>query len=420
MTSIDARDAVARNGHLLAALARELGSAYVYDLDAMRENARAVRRSFPSASVYYALKANPLQELVELFAQEVRGFEIASAGELEYLLERKVAGNRIIFAGPAKSVDEITLALANNVRALHVESRRELMMASRAKQVSRAKTILAVRVNTLAGIDAPFDQMVGGSSRFGIDQESLSDLVDADELAVVEGLHVYEASQIRDWISLVAHFEQTLSLARDLVACLGRKLRYINIGGGFGVRHAASDPVLEIAQLGSWLETALVENVLARGGEIAIELGRYLTAPYGVLVTSVRESKVSRGVRFVLTDCGYNSFLRPMLTGEPHELIPLDLIPLDVGSSSMPDKGGDVIVGGPLCTAADTFGTVPSWSPLVGDPVAIANAGAYGWSMSPHFFLGHPMVAEAVIEDHSIRVVRRRVGASEYLSLGRV
>jgi diaminopimelate decarboxylase len=402
------RALVSEHHALLDRIAAEVGSAYVYDLDAMRRHAADLRVRFAPARIYYAIKANPLQEVVHALEGVLDGVEIASEGELAYVRDLGIGPERILFGGPAKRPAAVAEAIRSGVRAIHLDSLDELQYARAARRASQS-TRLAIRVNTRTGVDAPFDNMVGGASRFGVDEELLDVLATSGELAGVDGIHVYSGSQIRDWNALAKQFRHTVGVKHDLHRSLGT-LRYVNFGGGFGVPHSTNDIELDVGRLAVRLKDAIRDLALPTDGEAAIELGRYLTAPFGVLVTTVRAGKTSRGRRYALLDCGYNGFIRPMLTGENHQIHPL-------GSDAAADTV--TVVGGPLCTPTDTFGELPGWLPEQGQAVAVEQAGAYGWSMSPHFFLGHPTAAEVVLENGTYRVVRERLDPIEYMSLGR-
>lgn len=404
---LNAYSIIERRSKILGEVSTRLGSAYVYDLDAIRGSTLTLKNLFRPIKIYYSIKANPLAEIVKMLNSQLDGVEIASGGELAYALSIGVSPQRIIFAGPAKSETEIRTAADIFIHAIHAESGEQLRLC---QAFRRPGTRVALRVNTPHGVGAPYDNMVGGSSRFGIDQEIIMDMAWSGKLAGVDGLHIYSGSQVRSSDAIIGQVTVAARLFTDIQQALGHPLSYLNIGGGFGVRHQAADAELRLEPIAEALH-GMCGRFADGDVEVALELGRYLTAEHGVLVTFVREVKVSRGVTFALVDCGYNGFLRPSLTQENHDIIPLDPRPAEAAAA--------VVVGGPLCTASDTYGVVRGWQPRVGEPVALLLAGAYGWSMSPHFFLGHSTPAEVIIKDDSIRVVRDRVGPLTYMNLGR-
>jgi diaminopimelate decarboxylase len=409
----DSADAHAR-AELLRTAAHELGSAYVYDLDAMRLHAERLRMTLAPAAIYYAVKANPLPEVVLALDEVLDGVEVASIGELRYVHEIGVSLDRIIFGGPVRTAHDLDEAVRIGVHAIHLDSVAELD-AVRPALVRSHGTRIAVRINTATGVNAPFDNMVGGSSRFGVDEEILVSLSRGGLLDGVDGIHLYSGSQLRRWQSIAGQFGEAARIAETL-ANSGIAVKYVNLGGGFGVPHKPSDEVLNVPLLAAAFRAAKSTfPAPTQEGEFTFELGRYLTAPFGTLVTTVRAVKVSRGITYALTDCGYNAFIRPMLTSEEHEILPLT----PRSRRLRDDDISETVVGGPLCTPTDTFGRVGGWSPRVGEVIAINNAGAYGWSMSPHYFLAHQTVAETVIDGGALRVVRDRVTPTDYMRIGR-
>lgn len=131
-------------------------------------------------------------------------------------------------------------------------------------------------------------------------------------------------------------------------------------------------------------------------------------------MTTVRAVKASRGTTFVMTDCGCNGFLLPVLTGQPHTVFRLA-----PHVTAEEEHGPPAMVGGPLCIPIDTIAQTWGWNPAEGQHLAIPNAGAYGWSLSPQFFQGQPTIAEAVLDRAELRVVRHPVPPTTYLKLGR-
>lgn len=387
----------------LAELARNHSPAYVYALDAIRDNAHRLVSTFVGAGIYYAMKANPLAEVVRALAAIVAGVEVASIGELEYATSLGVPAQRLILTGPAKSAEEITTAVRTGIGTLNIESIRELRLAAAVKRQTASPTRLAIRVDS------------GSSpSRFGFDAESLPAIAKEPAMAAVRGLHVYAETQVLDVDQLERQFSRTIALAERFEAISGVRLEQLNVGGGFGVPHLPGQAELDTAEVARRLRRLISSASLSAGMQMIIEPGRYLTAPYGALVTTVRAVKASRGTSFVLTDCGCNGFLLPVLTGQPHPV--LRLAPHVAAEEERPEPA---IVGGPLCIPIDTIAQTSEWSAAEGQHLVIPNVGAYGWSLSPQFFQGQPTIAEAVLDGGELRVVRNPVPPTTYLRLGR-
>jgi len=389
----------------LAGVARQHGSAYVYDLDAARDRIIDLKQRLNGVSIYYAMKANPLRELIKLYAEFADGIEVASFGELEYAIACGAPADKIVFASPAKTEREVCRSIELGIRALHIETVDEFRTAHLVRQACYSGTLLVLRVNTDVGVQAPLEQMAGGASRFGIDEAVVFAPASRNLVQFSDGIHVYAGSQLREASIVIGQFERTLRVAQRVARIKRQRLKYINFGGGFGVPHQGDDLELDVGSIACWFTE---RQPSAR--EIAIELGRYLVSEIGVFVTTIRSVKRSHERIFASTDCGFNGFLRPAFTGDHHEVV------LIAGGEEGPD---DVAVSGPLCTPLDSFGVIRGCEVRTGDVVAVLNAGAYGWSMSPHFFLGHHTPAEVVIDAGRPVVVRNRVNPLHYFDLGR-
>ncbi|MEV0676067.1 alanine racemase [Actinosynnema sp. NPDC050436] len=428
---------VAARRDLLRQVAAEFGSAYVYDLDLVRSNAAAVRAALAPVQLCYVVKANPLHEVVLALDDVLDGVAVTSPGELRHVRELGVAPERVTFGGPVPTPADVARAVRWGVRAVHLASAADLAPARAARDAAGTGTALALRVDPAGGAlpadpvrgAVPGDPVrgavppdpvgravpadpAGAPSRFGVAEEALPGLAERGLLDAVQGVHVHAGSRLRDWAVVARRSAHLARIAGSLAARLGRPLDHVGLGGGFGVRHPTDGRVLELDRLSPALRGLPTAFPLSPGGKAVLELGRYLVAPGGVLVTAVVGERWSRGTRFVFTDCGHHGFPVPSPTGGPHRVVPLDDRPFD-------RTAPPVVVCGPLSAPADEFGVVRGWAPRPGDAVAVCDAGAYGYSMSPQFFLSRRTPAEVVVEHGRARLVRERIDPGDYLSWGR-
>jgi len=295
--------------------------------------------------------------------------------------------------------------------AINVESFRELERIVRISKLVGVPARVALRINTSAGLSKAgmgsagplHEQMAGGPSKFGIDEEKLEQLprfLKEPGIDVV-GIHIYTASQILDPEEVIANAERTAAAARHVEKLTGRELMSIDFGGGLGVPHYDDERSLDLSTLG-----AEVERIFApfkeQGTRLMLELGRYLVSECGVYVTRVLELKESRGERYIITDGGINQFVRPALMKVNHQAAIINRLDSPSGVKAK--------VGGPLCTPIDIVSNeidAPEGT-AIDDLVGIMNAGAYGYSMSPQLFLSHPSPAEVLVLDGRVITVRRR------------
>jgi diaminopimelate decarboxylase len=385
---------------------------YVYDAGMIRDRVEAVRSAFPSFDVFYSVKANPSLALLGLLRSLGAGAETASAGELFLAKEALYDPLDIVFAGPGKTDRELEEAILSRIFAINVESLRELERTARIARLLGVPARVALRINTAAGLSKTgggsagplHEQMAGGPSKFGIDEEKLPQLeehLDRKALEVV-GIHVYTASQILDAGEVVENARRAVAAAEHVESVTGEAFPAVDFGGGFGVPHYQDESPLDLPALGAQVEDVFRPYVSGRDTRLILELGRFLVSECGVFVSRVIELKESRGERFVITDGGINQFLRPVLMKVNHEARVVNRLEAPASGAAK--------VAGPLCTPIDVTSReieTPEGIAL-GDLVGIFNAGAYGYSMSPQLFLSHPTPVEVLILDGEMSAARKR------------
>jgi diaminopimelate decarboxylase len=364
----------------LDAIAAEIGTpVYVYSAGAMRERLRAYQAAFADrpALFCFAVKANSNLAVIRTLAGAGAGADTVSGGEIERALAAGVPPSKIVFAGIAKTDDEIRMALRQGIMQLNVESVPELLRVSAVASELETTAPVAFRINP--DVDAgTHDKISTGrkEDKFGIPLGDAAALYSmAAGLPGVEaiGLHLHIGSQITSLEPFALAYARAVDLFKTIRAS-GVPLRRLDLGGGFGIRYRDEEPVPPEAL------AALVKH-LTEGldVELVFEPGRALVAEAGALVASVIYSKESAGRRFVVLDAGMNALIRPALYGAWHEVLPLHEPP-----PSTPLLPMDVV--GPICESSDVFGR-DRLLPLLdsGDRLAFLSAGAYGAVMASHY-----------------------------------
>ena len=357
---------------------------FVYDRALIAARIAEVRAALNGVALHYAIKANPLPELVAWMTGQVDGLDVASGGELALALASGADPATIGFAGPGKTDAELSAAIAAGVK-LHVESAGELerIAALGGREV-------ALRLNPAFELKGSGMRMGGRASPFGIDAEDAPAVAArAAALGVrVSGLHVYAGSQTLSAAAVIEAQAATLALAAEFVAATGVRLDTLNLGGGFGIPYFDKDLPLDLHAVGEALTAALATRPPAlRDTQIIVELGRYLVGEAGVYLTRVVDVKSSRGQAFVVVDGGLHHQLAA--SGNFGTVIRRNY-PLANASRYGEPAAITADVVGCLCTPLDRLGekvALPATQP--GDLIAIFMAGAYGASASPAAFLGH-------------------------------
>jgi diaminopimelate decarboxylase len=383
----------------LADIAAAVGTpCYVYAGSAMRARAAAFRDAFKAerALFCYAVKANSNLAVIRLFANEGLGADTVSGGEIARALEAGVPPGRIVYAGIAKTDDEIRMALATGILQFNVESAQELCRIA--------------ELATAMGVTAPVASTGRRHDKFGIPYEEAPALYRlAAELAGIDpvGVHLHIGSQI----GRLEPFELAYRRGAELFTSLradGIPLRRLDLGGGFGVRYL-DEPRVEAQAL-----AALVRRVTAGiDCELLFEPGRALVAEAGVIVASVIYLKQSGGRRFLVLDSGMHVLVRPAMYGAHHPVLPVREPAAHTELLAM-----DVV--GPICESSDILGRDRMLPELAaGDLVAITGAGAYGAVMASHYN-SRPSAAEVMVEGERFAVIRSSVGVERQFADERI
>ena len=394
--SVPIREIVARSGT----------PAYVYDADVMRRIYRGLADVLAGfAHIHYSVKANPHPAVIRLFVEEGAGVEIASVGEYRAALRAGAAPETILFAGPGKRLSELEEVTSNGIGEIHIESIEEI---DRLKNLGRPVRA-SLRINPVPSVQAGAMRMGGKPTAFGFDEEDLETAVKAVAGASnidLVGVHIYGGTQILDAQALVQQWRHAIDIASRTARLIGTPLATIDLGGGLGVPYYAGEEQLDLDVIASAtlsLAEGLKTERLLSDTKVIIEPGRFLTGPAGVYVSEVNAVKMSRGVRFLVTDGGMHHHLAA--SGNLGQVIKRSY-PV-VAATRMCDRNlSPAIVAGPLCTPLDVIGRDVMLPDLAaGDYVAVLQSGAYGLTASPANFLSHPPPAEVIVERGSFRIL---------------
>lgn len=383
-----------RMAAVLAAI--EATPAFVYDLCVVRDKVSQLRKALPdSVGIHYAMKANPMPEMVSAMVPLVDGIDIASGGELR--VARSSGAKHISFAGPGKRDSELEAAITAQV-TINLESEGE---ASRALAIANHLGVaprLAVRVNPDFSLKGSGMKMGGGAAAFGVDSEHVVPLVKRLLAASADwrGFHIFAGSQALDSEAIADTQAATLALAGRLADQVGAEPPLVNIGGGFGIPYFANERPVDLDLIGRRLgeELAQRHNSLTNS-RFAVELGRWLVGECGIYLSRVIDRKMSRGDTFLVTDGGLHHQLAA--SGNFGTVVRRNY-PIAVADKTDAPATETVNVVGCLCTPLDKLGDQVSLPHAnVGDVIAVFMAGAYGATASPASFLGHGPAQEAII-----------------------
>jgi len=399
----------------LPRLAERFGTPlYVYSASAIRERLRIFDRAFGKAphTVCYSVKANSNLAILRLLAGMNCGFDVVSGGELERVLRaNRRAAKKVVFSGVGKTRDEMRAALKAGILLFNVESESELWAlaecAGHAKQTAR----VALRVNPDVPANThPYISTGLHQHKFGIpmgDARALYAQASGTRYLKIAGVSVHIGSQITD----VKPFEAAMERVAELVAQLredGHRIDYVDAGGGLGIAYddpGSPDFTGYVAEYAG----AILRPLRGLKVHLLLEPGRSIVGPAGVLLTRVLYKKSNNGKKFLVVDAAMNDLLRPSLYDAYHAITPVEV------EAKFPAPPETVDIVGPVCETGDFFARGRELPPTKeGDLLAILDAGAYGMVLASNYNT-RPRPAEVLVEDKSVRVVRRRETVADLL-----
>lgn len=383
---------------------------YCYSAAAIRHNYQSYADQFkPEHSlICYAIKANSNQSIIGLLAEMGAGADVVSEGELRRALLAGIPANKIVYSGVAKTANEMRFALQQDILQFNVESEQELELLNRVALAEGKQAPVAFRINP--DIDARTHIKIStgkASNKFGIPaSRAHKSYARAAELPGirVQGIDVHIGSQLTE----LEPFEQAFRCLAGLTVDLrkrGHDISILDIGGGLGIPYDENDP--QPPELKDY--AALAHHILGSlGCRILVEPGRSMVGNTGILLSEVIYIKQGEQDRFLIIDAGMNDLLRPSMYDAFHEILP-------TRPSGAATHTYQIV--GPICETGDTFAHNRKLAVMNnGDLIAIMNAGAYGAVMASTYNT-RPLVPEVMVDDASIKVIRKRPGYDEMINL---
>ena len=372
---------------------------FAYDRTLLMERMALLRSTLPTGvELGYAVKANPMPAIVQQLSGLVDSFDVASVGEMKVALDTPIPASRVSFAGPGKTPAELGQAIAAGV-TIEIESETEAARVAQIGERLGVRPRVAVRVNPDFRVKGSGMRMGGGAQQFGVDAERVPALLNTLAVADLEllGFHIFAGSQNLNAEILCEAQRATVALALRLADSAPAPIRYLNIGGGFGIPYFERDEPLDLAAIGDNLSGLMADAISPnlRDARVVIELGRYIVGECGVYVTRIVDRKESRGKTFLIVDGGLHHQLAA--SGNFGQVIRRNY-PVAIGNPAVDGAAEVVSIVGCLCTPLDLLADdVVLPRAEIGDLVVILQAGAYGLTASPTAFLSHPAPVEVLV-----------------------
>ncbi|GAA4221579.1 diaminopimelate decarboxylase [Sagittula marina] len=359
--------------------------------------------------VCYAMKAASNQAILTALAAEGAGMDVVSGGEYARAKAAGVPGDRIVFSGVGKTVEEIRSALEGGIRQFNVESEPEMRAISQVATSLGVVAPIAIRVNP--DVDAKTHAKIAtgkSENKFGIPiaraREVYAEAAALPGLKIV-GIDVHIGSQLTQLEPFEMAYNKVAELTETLRAD-GHEIIRLDLGGGLGIPYARSN---EAPPLPTDYGALIQRTVGHLGCEIEIEPGRLIAGNAGLLVSEVVYVKNGEGRDFLILDAAMNDLIRPAMYDAYHDIVPV--IEPEAAVETVPY---DIV--GPVCESGDTFAKAREMPPLkAGDLVAFRSAGAYGAVMASEYN-SRPLVPEVMAKDDQFAVIRARPSFDEMIN----
>ena len=392
---------------------------HIYDEKGIRENARRLKAAFawnPGYREYFAVKATPTPAILKILKEEGCGCDCSSLTELMMAEKCGVTGEGIMFSSNNTPAEEFQLA----DRLGAIINLDDLTLVDFLKEsIGHIPEKVCCRYNpggvfTLGETREGFQVMDNpGDAKYGMTRSQIAEAYRklADMGAKEFGIHAFLASNTlsNDYYPALARI--LFQLAVDLKEETGCHITFINLSGGVGIPYRPDQPENDIAVIGEGVRKAYEEILVPAGmGDVALytELGRYMLAPYGHLVTRATHEKHIYKEYIGVDACACN-LMRPAMYGAYHHITVM-------GKENAPCAHKYDVVGG-LCENNDKF-AVDRMLPKIdmGDLLVIHDTGAHGHSMG-YNYNGKLRSAELLLkEDGSVELIRRAETVEDYFA----
>ncbi|MBO5565226.1 MAG: diaminopimelate decarboxylase [Lachnospiraceae bacterium] len=388
---------------------------YLYDEEGIRKNCAAVKEAFswnPGFVEYFAVKATPNPFLMDIMQDYGFGFDCSSYTELMLAYAVGAEGSKIMFSSNDTPEEDFLLAAKLNAILnlddfTHIEFVEKILDGKFPETMSLRYNPGGVFQMSNGIMDNP------GDSKYGMTKEQLMEGYKILKEKGVKhfGIHAFLASNTvtNEYYPQLAG--DLFSLAREIREKLDIHFSFINLSGGVGVDYREEEPCNDIRTIGEGVRKQYEDILVPAGmGDVAIytEMGRFMLAPYGALITkAIHEKHIYK--EYIGVDACAVNLMRPAMYGAYHHITVLGK------EEENRDHVYDVV--GSLCENNDKF-AIDRALPKIdkGDYLFIHDAGAHGHSMG-YNYNGKLMCAELLLkEDGSAEEIRRAQTKEDYFA----
>ena len=371
---------------------------YLYSENQIINNYLKFTKTFKKTNptVCFAAKSNSNVAILKILGKLGAGADVVSGGELLKALKAGIKSNKIVFSGVGKTEEELKIAIDKNILLINCESESEARLMNKIGKRLRKKISIGFRLNP--NIDAKTHKKIStgkAENKFGLSIKNfkyfLKDISKYQNISL-DALSVHIGSQILT----DAPYKKTLDVMYKLIKGLNLKLKFIDLGGGFGINYSGKDKTINLKKYSN-----LVNNFSKKlKCKIIFEPGRSIIGDAGILLSKIQYIKKGANKNFIILDAGMNDFMRPALYDAKHQILPVSKVKTKL-------KGLIEFVG-PICESTCKFGIYKNYQKIKENEfIAITSVGAYGSSLSSNYNT-RPLIAEILINKNKLKYIRKK------------
>ena len=346
--------------------------------------------------ICFAAKSNSNLNILRVLGKLGAGADVVSGGELLKALKAGIRPNKIVFSGVGKTEEELKIAINKKILLINCESESEAKLVNNLAKKLRKKVSIGFRLNP--NVDAKTHKNIStgkAENKFGLSIKDFKVFLKRVKIfknVKLEALSVHIGSQILN----DTPFRKTLNVMSKLIKKLKLNLKYVDLGGGFGINYTDKEKPINLSKY-----SKLVHNFSKKlNCKIIFEPGRSIIGNTGLLISKIQFIKKGANKNFIILDAGMNDFMRPALYEAFHKIIPI--------SKKSSRMKGKIEFVGPICETTCKFGVYKNYPKInENEFVAITNVGAYGSSLSSNYNT-RPLVAEILINKNKLRYIRKK------------
>ena len=383
---------------------------YIFDTDELCARVDAIQQILGcGVTVCYAMKANPF--LISVLDKKLDKFEVCSPGEFAICEKEGINREKIVLSGVNKEKKDILYTMKTGAVGIYtVESLNQLELINSCAVECGIKVKVLIRVTS--------------GNQFGINERQVYEIADRkDELKgiIIEGIQCYSGTQKKKLSQIESEVVWLQAIAHTCEAEHGVKLNEIEYGPGLSVDYFVTDKCDAMnTDFDELKEFAAMIKEMSEKFNVTLEMGRYIAATCGVLISRIADMKMNDTTRYAIIDSGINHinyYGQAMAMKKPRcEFIPMeyteefaDGVDYDVEVYSQGVQPYNIC--GSLCTVGDVIvKNLELKDAKIGDMIAFYNIGAYSVTEGIYLFLSRRMPAIVMYSTkNGYRVIRKSV-----------